>query len=48
MDRLLLELRENCSHVGVAAVLAGLERAVELYLTTAQRVNSEMLALKAG
>merc|ERR1711915_803863 len=48
LDRLFLELKENCNHSGVKNVLERLEGTVEKYLNLVETVSIDMQAHRAG
>jgi len=47
LDRLVLELKDNCGHQAVAKCLDNLEKALNKYMATAERVSRDMVAARA-
>ena len=48
LDRLVLELRENCGHPGVNNVLERLQSTIGAYQTLVDSVSKDMISIKAG
>ena len=48
LDRLVLELRENCGHPGVNNVLERLQSTIGAYQTLVESVSKDMISIKAG